>query len=180
MDCVPGSNQGTFSTYDDFCDRVGELFKEVAEMRISEAEEGAVLYFVMNLGNQESERMLSMCKLKTLEYRVFRKLREKLRNFVEASHSGKGNANAESKMDQFIKETNELCNGYKLPHNLEIYQRIAQLAFNCLFGKRGQEYEKLLKDRYIDFLSEVMREKGSQFSDEYIAEFFGSTAFDEV
>ena len=83
-------------------------------------------------------------------------------------------------MDQFIKETNELCNGYKLPHNLEIYQRIAQLAFNCLFGKRGQEYEKLLKDRYIDFLSEVMREKGSQFSDEYIAEFFGSTAFDEV
>jgi D-Tyr-tRNAtyr deacylase len=56
-------------------------------MSIREAEEGAVLYFVMN-HKQDNEKMLSMCKLKTLEYRVFRKLREKLRNFVEACQTG--------------------------------------------------------------------------------------------
>lgn len=35
-----------------------------------------------------------MCKLKTLEYRVLRKLREKLRNYVEAYHNSGGNADA--------------------------------------------------------------------------------------
>jgi hypothetical protein len=56
--------------------------------------------------------VLSLCKLKTLEYRVFRKLREKLRNFVEACSTGQGNSDAKSKLASFIKQTNELCDGY--------------------------------------------------------------------
>ncbi len=70
------------------------------------------MYFVANYGNTDQEKVLSLCKLKTLEYRVFRKLREKLRNFVEACHSGQGNSNAEQKLKGFIQETNELCDGY--------------------------------------------------------------------
>ena len=77
------TNQGTFTNYNDFCDKLEILYKEVAEASIHSEEEGSVLYFVSNFEN-ENEKVISLCKLKTLEYRVFRKLREKLRNFIEA------------------------------------------------------------------------------------------------
>lgn len=62
-----------------------------------------------------------MCKLKTLEYRVLRKLREKLRNYVEAYHNSGGNADAKAKLKTFINETNELCMGFTLPHDISVY-----------------------------------------------------------
>jgi len=85
--------------------------------------------------------VLSLCKLKTLEYRVFRKLREKLRNFVEACRSGRGTIDPDTKMKQFIEETHELCEGYNLPHDLEVYKKIALLAMNSLYGDKGEYYE---------------------------------------
>lgn len=59
------------------------MYKEVSEASIHSEEEGAVLYFVADY-NEPNERILSLGKLKTLEYRVLRKLREKLRNFIDA------------------------------------------------------------------------------------------------
>ena len=70
-----------------------------------------MLYFIGNY-QQPTEKVLSLCKLKTLEYRVLRKLREKLRNFAEASISGKGVSDPKVKLRQFVEETNELCMGY--------------------------------------------------------------------
>jgi hypothetical protein len=55
-------------------------FKEVAKSPISQDEEGNVLYFVKK-GSDNKDQVLSLAKLKTLEYRLFRKMREKLRNF---------------------------------------------------------------------------------------------------
>jgi len=43
---------------------------------IEDGEEGSVLYFVSS-----ENKVLALCKLKTLEYRIYRKLREKLRNY---------------------------------------------------------------------------------------------------
>jgi len=121
-----------------------------------------VLYFI---GNYQtiSEKVLSLCKLKTLEYRVLRKLREKLRNFVEACHSGKGNTDVQSKLKSFIQETNELCEGYQLPHDIAVYQEIGQLAFDSLFSDRSQHLIQLLNEKYIDFLMEIMK-KSANFS----------------
>jgi hypothetical protein len=47
-----------------------------------------IFFFLINnhTGNtMENDKVLSLSKLKTLEYRIFRKLREKLRNFVDNS-----------------------------------------------------------------------------------------------
>ncbi len=101
--------------------------------------------------------MLSLCKLKTLEYRVLRKLREKLRNFVDACNTGKGNNDVQSKLKSFIQETNELCDGYQLPHDISVYQEIGLLGFNSLFGDRSQHLIQLLNEKYIDFLMEIMK-----------------------
>lgn len=46
-------------------------------------EEGAVLYLVKrDAAFPALDEVLSLCKLKTLEYRLFRKMREKLRHNV--------------------------------------------------------------------------------------------------
>lgn len=101
LDKVTYKNEGTFSSYDALCDRLQELYREVAEASIHSEEEGSVLYFIGDY-QKPTEKVLSLCKLKTLEYRVLRKLREKLRNFVEACNSGKGNSDVASKLKSFI------------------------------------------------------------------------------
>ena len=56
-----------------------------------------MLYFVGDYGTPQ-ESVLSLAKLKTLEYRVLRKLREKLRNFVEAYHENPDRADPRFKL----------------------------------------------------------------------------------
>ncbi len=120
LDKVTYTNEGTFTTYDEVCDKLLNLYKDVAESSIHSEEEGSVLYFLGNFQSPQ-EKVLSLCKLKTLEYRVLRKLREKLRNFVDACQTGKGNTDVQSKLKSFIQETNELCAGYTLPHDIAVY-----------------------------------------------------------
>ena len=69
------------------CDSLCRVFKDVAKSEIAEEEEGNVLYFIKRPSSESGERseVLSLCKLKTLEYRLFRKMREKLRNFFARS-----------------------------------------------------------------------------------------------
>jgi hypothetical protein len=75
--------------------------------------------------------VLSLGKLKTLEYRLFRKMREKLRDFATYST----NATSDTLIERFIKQSRELCripgstHYYDLPHPLEFYIEICVLAF---------------------------------------------------
>ena len=61
------------------------MFRNVAKSKIVDEEEGSVLYLVKrNKGGIHSEdRVLSLAKLKTIEYRIFRKIREKLRRYYK-------------------------------------------------------------------------------------------------
>ena len=75
---------GVFTDYDQFCDAMVKEFYEISKCTIGEEEEGAVFYFVKrDQENHARDEVISMTKLKTLEYRIFRKIREKLRNFVD-------------------------------------------------------------------------------------------------
>lgn len=69
---------GIFSSYNECCDAMEQVFRDVAKSPIASDEEGNVLYFVQK---GKIEKVLSLAKLKTLEYRLFRKMREKLRGF---------------------------------------------------------------------------------------------------
>jgi len=83
LDKVAIQTLGTFSDFSTLCDSLCRVFKDVAKSEIAQEEEGNVLYFIKRPAAQSSEPavVLSLCKLKTLEYRLFRKMREKLRNF---------------------------------------------------------------------------------------------------
>lgn len=77
LDVVKIQDLGSFKNYGALCDQLETTFKDVAKSPIAQDEEGNVLYFV----DQTKDKVLSLAKLKTLEYRLFRKMREKLRGF---------------------------------------------------------------------------------------------------
>ncbi|CAD8160913.1 unnamed protein product [Paramecium octaurelia] len=55
-----------------------QLSNEISQMSLKEMGEGSVLYFC----NAENDECLSLAKLKTIEYRIIRKIREKLKSLV--------------------------------------------------------------------------------------------------
>ena len=82
LDKVAIQTLGSFSEYGPLCDSLCRVFKDVAKSEIAQEEEGNVLYFIKRASEGSAkDEVLSLCKLKTLEYRLFRKMREKLRNF---------------------------------------------------------------------------------------------------
>lgn len=83
LDSVKIESLGLYETYDSLCDKLYETFRNVAKSKIVEEEEGSVIYLTKRhkSGNPSKDKVLSLAKLKTLEYRIFRKMREKLRNY---------------------------------------------------------------------------------------------------
>ncbi len=82
---------GLFNDYDSLCNGVYKGFREVAKSKIADEEEGSVLYFIKRnkSGNFKDDKVLSLAKLKTIEYRIFRKMREKLRGYFKHQNSDK-------------------------------------------------------------------------------------------
>lgn len=92
LDIVQVESLGTYNTFAALCDGLTKAFREVAKGKIVEEEEGSVIYLTQrHSSNSAEDRVLSLSKLKTIEYRIFRKMREKLRGYYQ-SEQGKGNS----------------------------------------------------------------------------------------
>ena len=89
LETVSCEKLGCFNNYSKLCYEIETLFKYVAEASIIDEEEGSVLYFVQrDEKNPKNDKVIVLCKLKTLEYRVYRKLREKLKTHVSYADGG--------------------------------------------------------------------------------------------
>lgn len=84
--------------------------------------EGSVVYF------ESSEKILGICKLKTLEYRFWRKLREKLKSF------SKGNITQTKLLNKYYNECKHLAEEgqFKTNYPLEYYKDVANEACRLL------------------------------------------------
>lgn len=123
LDKVAIQTLGCFSDYASMCDSLCRVFKDVAKSEIAEEEEGNVLYFIKRPaeGSNTFTEVLSLCKLKTLEYRLFRKMREKLRNFFARSAEEQTQEKERESIKRFIKEAKELSDEHELPRPLSYY-----------------------------------------------------------
>jgi hypothetical protein len=64
---------GLFQSKPELLTLLQQLSYSVNQAPIEQEQEGAVIYFESDTKN------INLCKLKTLEYRIYRKLREKLK-----------------------------------------------------------------------------------------------------
>ena len=155
---------GVYHKYDEFCSAMVKEFKNISKSTIAKEEEGAVFYFIkrdMREPHNHRDEVVSMTKLKTLEYRLFRKMREKLRNYV----SGKGSGNPDVVIDKFVREAEDLTRGHQTPQRFNFYVDVLDAAFDLISQKNKQErkyMEDMLMNKYIDFMEEAVLEAGNK------------------
>lgn len=110
-------------------------------------EEGSVLYIAKRYNNDQ-ESLVSMLKLKTIEYRIFRKLREKLRTLVSSDK-----ASFASTLEKFSGEIKNLKGELTLPRSLEEYAAFAKKALD--FVEKYPQESYLIHKQFVSFLSIV-------------------------
>jgi hypothetical protein len=153
LETVSCTKIGRFNNYTKLCYELETLYKYVAEASIVEEEEGSVLYFVQrDEKNHSNDQVINLAKLKTLEYRVYRKLREKL--FIDSAST-----DSRFKINQFFEEVRQLIQGYKLPMPINFYYQVAETAFDL-----ANQNMELFSDQhnYIDFLEAVFHKMNSR------------------
>jgi hypothetical protein len=145
---VPHKEHPPVSTWTDLNQKLKELYKEIKESPIETKEEGVVVYLVKKTTATGKEEIVSLSKLKTLEYQIFRKLREKLRSIGEKKHT---RAEIEAKYQEEVKT---LVGMYKTPHELSFYFEVAKKAFD--FAETGEDSSHLIFGQFVSFLSVVV------------------------
>jgi len=145
--------------------------------RHSENEEGNVLYF-MKRDKNGYDKTLTLCKLKTLEYRLFRKMREKLRNFYDVNR--KSDAPSSEIVKRFTREAKELLAENDLPRPLQYYVELFRTAFEFIDGSPKTNIH-LLHTEYVTFSEKLLQYFCKVFKDSTFANqssFFYSDVLD--
>ena len=169
---------GKFTNYGKLCDTLCQVFKDVAKSEIAQEEEGNVLYFVKRPSSGQSV-VLSLCKLKTLEYRLFRKMREKLRNFHSTPDQTEENRHAIE--GKFRREARELADEHELPRSLDYYIALFKAAFDFIKSDRERN-TRLLNEEYVTFSEQLLKYFTSIHKDSTFAQnsnFFFSPVLDK-
>lgn len=153
---------GEFNTYENLCSALESIHFKVAESSIITEEEGSVLY----LCKSTNDEVLSVCKLKTFEYKVYRKLREKLSNYLIR------NVDDQFKINQFFEEIRAMLVNYELPMPLEFYYNVADTAFEFIkflpediipipdpriSYEENERRMQPFRRQYLDFLETVLK-----------------------
>ena len=142
---------GTFDNKNNLFDGIHSLYKSIAEKPIQIEEEGDVIYFV-----DENKKIINLCKIKTLEYKIYRKLREKIKN--ELLNENGFNMNRK-KISQFFNEVQTISQNFNLPNSLEFYFSICDLAFRFIdYYKQkfsGDNPEFNLHTSYLDLIEMI-------------------------
>jgi hypothetical protein len=134
LDVVIVQSLGLYSTYDALCDGLYKAFRDVAKGKIVEEEEGSVVYLTHRdkSGDKSLDRVLSMAKLKTIEYRIFRKMREKLRGYYNNEVKTGKAGDSSLIIKKFNKEMKEILEGNETPKPIEYYTGILEGAFRFI------------------------------------------------
>ena len=167
LDVVPYEYIGIAESFDELCEKLKNLYVRIAESSIIDEEEGSVIYLSRTYAShfdsdneyRKEDKILSLCKLKTWEYRVYRKLREKIKNNLLDKNFNVVNRR---KISQFFEELRTMLQGFNLPMPFQFYYKVAETAFefaNYYKDKFKNENNEDgifdLHGSYIDFIETI-------------------------
>lgn len=133
MDIIKGCKN-----YNDFLEKMDALLNEIELSTCEKEGEGSVVYVTYN------NEVLSMCKMKTIEYLIFRSLREHLKKQVNK-------ANIQRHL-KFNKEVNMLYVGKKLLRSKEYYLELGKKAFEYIENKDNKVTFEEVYYNFVDLL----------------------------
>lgn len=97
------------------------LYHTVTTGSICEYEEGVIMMLVLrNPGNPSEDKVLSCSKIKTIEYKVFKKVKDKLKNYWENYEkvtyiTKKMEKEYKTKFERFKSEVNDIFKSHLSP-----------------------------------------------------------------
>lgn len=132
---------------------INAMDKRLAESTVEEEGEGSVVYFEDINPVTKKFEVLSMCKLKTLEYRFLRKIREKVKKHL----NNRGSVG--SLQIAFEKETQELLEEYgeviKMKHDLGYYSELFKLA--CTAASEKKLDIEYISSQFLDYITLIKK-----------------------
>ena len=148
----------TVSNFRDLKLLVKEIFDFISQSPIELEGEGSVLYFVKL--NGKADEVLSLCQIKTLEYLIFRKLREQLQKPLDKDNKifRKFNEKTfrdneyESSFQSFKNYVEELCSNFRTPHRFSYYFEIAE---NCFRDVSSKPKELNIHEKFLKILTKI-------------------------
>ena len=140
---VPKRKIGPFNDINLFLNKIKEKYLYVLRSSLDSQGKGSVLY-ISSIDSNKEEKIISVCKLKSLEYMIFKKIKEKLKEKVKQKTILRNKLDlTEIYEEKLINEIDELYG-----HELQCQEKSSEL--NIMFYK---DFAKYVLNNYEKFMS---------------------------
>ena len=159
---VPVEPSEKFNSYNELKNYLDKQYDEVMLRTVDNGGEGCVVYFVENSENG-NERILGLAKLKTFEYRMYRKLREKSKG-ISMEHV----PSKEVLMSKIRKESLDILEGNESKLNFEEYMKFASFYFDFALMDKEHKYMNVFAELIEDIKTRF--KSGKEINIEFVNE----------
>ena len=157
-----------FQKYENIKIYLDNKYNEILLKTIKESGEGSVLYFV-EIEENGNENVISVAKLKTFEYRFYRKIREKISVLLERYRKHPKNLSLGDLKKSLRKESELLAENFQKELNFENYIQFSDFVFDYIINYDNQndyfdvfaDFIHLLKHKF----DEIQENKESKDND---------------
>lgn len=162
IDVTPNRICGVYGNYEELCSSLAEIHKQVTNSSLASSEEGAVLTFIRRNpeGSQEADSVISMCKVKSVEYGALKLMVDLLQGAVEG---GNLERSQDSLFTQFVKEFKTFSRNIDETldsHPETFYIDLFSTAFSMIAKKSSKDkemYQDLLYTDTVKFMVLVLK-----------------------
>ena len=147
---------GEIKNYEDFLEKMEGLLKEIELSNCGKEGEGSVIYV------SYQEEVISMCKMKTIEYLIFRNLREHLKKQVKMPNI--------QRVLKYNEEVKVLFHGKNLQKSRDYYLELGKKAFEYIAQKENHVTFEQVYYNYVNLLKILLKDL-SQFQAKKIEDF---------
>ena len=148
IDVTPNRVCGVYENYDQLCTSLAEIHKQVANSSLSASEEGAVLTFIRRNPEDSTvpDSVISMCKVKSVEYQALKLLVQLLQGAVESDNIER---QQDSLFTQYVKEFKQFSKSIDQSlgsHPETFYIDLFSTAFTMIAKKSNKKDKEMYQD----------------------------------
>ncbi|CAD8179506.1 unnamed protein product [Paramecium octaurelia] len=151
----------SFDNYEAVLKQLAIWSKLIGEGPMELEGEGSVAYIVAEdqIGNSQT---ISLCKLKSMEYLIYRKLREMLKVLIQKITLNE-HYQLSVQLGKFLNELQIIIKQYSPPQPIRYYLHISKLAFEEVYNNKIP-FEKI-RYKFVDFLEQIQNMQEDKMSE---------------
>ena len=135
---VPIEKSENFQNFENLKVFLDKIYDEILLKTLKESGEGNVIYIVEN-GENGVEKIISVAKLKTFEYRFYRKIREKIKILLERYRKHPKNLSLGDLKVSLKKESEEIAENFQKELNFDKYIQFSDFVFDYVIKYDNQK-----------------------------------------